>query len=95
MIHADGCQDRSIRLCRAAVAALLILPAWQLAPGAPALAAEAVTYLFPAPPSLPPDLQQQASGSRFFAQYCRGGTRWTCRPDDLPGTDLTFAFEQG
>jgi hypothetical protein len=51
--------------------------------------------LGPGAPALPPDLQQQASGSRFFAQYCRGGTRWTCRPDDLPGTDLTFAFEQG
>jgi hypothetical protein len=49
--------------------------------------------LGPGAPNLPPDLQQQASGSRFFAQYCRGGTRWICRPNDLAGTDLTFAFE--
>jgi hypothetical protein len=51
--------------------------------------------LGPGAPNLPQDLQQQASGSRFFAQYCRGGTRWICRPGDLPGSDLTFAFEQG
>ncbi len=51
--------------------------------------------LGPDAPNLPPDLQQQASGSRFYAQYCRGGTRWICRPDALPGSDLTFAFEQG
>jgi hypothetical protein len=51
--------------------------------------------LGPNAPSMPQDLQQQASGSRFFGQYCRGGTRWLCRPDALGGTDLTFAFEQG
>jgi len=51
--------------------------------------------LGPNAPNLPQDLQQQASGSRFYAQYCRGGTRWICRPDALPGSDLTFAFEQG
>jgi hypothetical protein len=51
--------------------------------------------LGPNAPSLPSDLQQQASSSRFYGQYCRGGTRWICRPDQLPGTDLTFAFEQG
>ena len=51
--------------------------------------------LGPNAPSLPQDLQQQASSSRFYAQYCRGGTRWICRPDALGGTDLTFAFEQG
>jgi hypothetical protein len=51
--------------------------------------------LGPNAPNLPQDLQQQASGSRFYAQYCKGGTRWICRPDSLPGTDLTFAFEQG
>jgi hypothetical protein len=43
---------------------------------------------------LPGDLEQQARGSRFFGQYCRGGaTRWICRPNELGGTDLTFAFE--
>jgi hypothetical protein len=51
--------------------------------------------LGPSAPSLPQDLSQQASGSRFFNQYCRGGTHWLCRPDALGGTDLTFAFEQG
>jgi hypothetical protein len=51
--------------------------------------------LGPGAPNLPTDLQGQASTSRFFAQYCRGGTRWICRPGDLPGTDLTYAFEQG
>ena len=51
--------------------------------------------LGPNAPNLPQDLQQQASGSKFYAQYCRGGTRWICRPDQLPGSDLTFAFEQG
>jgi hypothetical protein len=52
--------------------------------------------LGPGAPNLPQDLQQQASGNiRFFAQYCKGGTRWICKPDALPGSDLTFAFEQG
>ena len=46
-------------------------------------------------PNLPPDLAQQSQGSKYFAQYCPGGTRWLCRPNDLSGTDLTFAFEQG
>ena len=50
--------------------------------------------LGPNAPNLPQDLQQQASGSRFYSQYCRGGTRWLCRPDVLASTDLTFAFEQ-
>ncbi len=51
--------------------------------------------LGPNAPNLPQDLQQQASGSKFYSQYCKGGTRWLCRPNDLPNTDLTFAFEQG
>jgi hypothetical protein len=50
--------------------------------------------LGPNAPNLPQDLQQQASGSKFYSQYCKGGTRWLCRPNDLPTTDLTFAFEQ-
>ena len=49
--------------------------------------------LGPSAPALPPDLQQQASGSRFFNQYCRGANLWLCRPNELSGTDLTFAFE--
>ncbi|HEY3063167.1 MAG TPA: hypothetical protein VGL99_29685 [Chloroflexota bacterium] len=46
-------------------------------------------------PNLPLDLQQQATGTRFFAQYCPGGTRWLCRPNEMPDSDLTFAFEAG
>jgi hypothetical protein len=42
---------------------------------------------------LPADLREQASGSTLFAQYCPGPPGWTCRPEDLPGSDLTFAFE--
>jgi hypothetical protein len=45
--------------------------------------------------NLPDDLKAQAQGSKFYGQYCPGGTRWLCRPADLPNTDLTFAFEQG
>ena len=43
---------------------------------------------------LPLDLATQAAGSRFFQQYCPGNPRWVCRPDQLEGTDLTFAFER-
>jgi hypothetical protein len=44
---------------------------------------------------VPPDLQAQSSESRYFAQYCPGNAQWLCRPNDLPATDLTFAFAQG
>lgn len=44
--------------------------------------------------NLPADLTAQAQGSRFLGQYCPGQTGWLCRPADLPGTDLTFAFER-
>jgi hypothetical protein len=44
---------------------------------------------------LPPDLRAQAKGSRFFAQYCPTAPASVCRPNDLPATDLTYAFEQG
>jgi hypothetical protein len=42
---------------------------------------------------LPADLAAAARGSRYFAQYCPDKERWLCRPGDMPGTDLTFAFE--
>ncbi|MDQ6669680.1 MAG: hypothetical protein M3069_02800 [Chloroflexota bacterium] len=45
--------------------------------------------------NLPADLQEQAAGSPFYGQYCPGGTRGLCRPDAMPGSDLTNAFEQG
>ena len=46
-------------------------------------------------PELPGDLRQQARFSAYFAQYCPGAPGWLCRPHELPGTDLTFAFERG
>ena len=45
--------------------------------------------------NLPEDLRQQARGSRYFGQYLPGAPQWMARPFDLPGTDLTWAFEQG
>jgi hypothetical protein len=44
-------------------------------------------------PNLPVDLKQEAQGTRFASQYCREKPNWLCRPADLPGTDLTAAFE--
>jgi IPT/TIG domain len=45
--------------------------------------------------NVPGDLLAQSNESRYFNQYCPGQTMWLCRPNDLPGTDLTFAFVQG
>jgi hypothetical protein len=45
--------------------------------------------------NLPADVQQQASESRFYAQYAPGQPGWLARPADLQATALTFAFEQG
>jgi hypothetical protein len=45
--------------------------------------------------NVPPDLMQQAQETRFFNQYCPGQNKWLCRPNDLGGTDLTYAFEKG
>ncbi|MGH2356162.1 MAG: hypothetical protein ACRDI2_09330 [Chloroflexota bacterium] len=42
---------------------------------------------------LPPDLAAELQGSRFLRQYCPDNPRWLCRPDQLPATDLTTAFE--
>jgi len=44
---------------------------------------------------VPADLRAQAQGSRLLAQYCPGAPGWLCRPAELSGTDLTFAFEPG
>ena len=44
---------------------------------------------------VPPDLLAQSQGTRFFNQYCPGQTQWLCRPSELPGTDLTYAFVNG
>jgi hypothetical protein len=45
--------------------------------------------------NVPADLLRQARETRFFNQYCPGEAGWLCRPNDLPGTDLTFAFVNG
>jgi len=45
--------------------------------------------------NVPPDLLQQSRETRFFNQYCPGQAMSLCRPDELPGTDLTFAFVGG
>jgi hypothetical protein len=47
--------------------------------------------------NVPADLLEQSRGSRFYNQYCPSSTTtgWVCRPNDLTGTDLTFAFEKG
>ncbi len=43
--------------------------------------------------NLPPDLAEQASTSRFFAQYNNAASGGVNRPDLLPGTELLFAFQ--
>jgi hypothetical protein len=45
--------------------------------------------------NVPADLAAQSRETRFFNQYCPDSTLWLCRPNDLPGTDLTFAFVNG
>jgi hypothetical protein len=45
--------------------------------------------------NVPSDLADQSRESRYFNQYCPGQTAWLCRANDLPATDLTFAFVQG
>jgi hypothetical protein len=44
---------------------------------------------------VPPDLKADSAESNFSNQYCPGQPLWLCRPNQLPGTDLTFAFVQG
>jgi hypothetical protein len=44
--------------------------------------------------SLPTDLAEQASGSRFFMQYNSAMPLGLNRPAQLPGTDMLFAFER-
>jgi hypothetical protein len=44
---------------------------------------------------VPPDLAAQSHETRFFGQYSPGSTLWLARPNDLPGTDLTYAFVNG
>lgn len=44
--------------------------------------------------NIPPDLEQEAQGSPFYKQYDANAPHWVARPDQLPNTDLTFAFER-
>jgi hypothetical protein len=43
--------------------------------------------------SLPADLNAEAKNSKFYTQYCPGMNLWLCRPQDMSGSDLTYAFE--
>lgn len=43
--------------------------------------------------NLPLDLSQEAANSRFFKQYAPDQPNWVARPNDLPYTNLTNAFE--
>ena len=45
--------------------------------------------------NVPPDLAAQARETRYFNQYCPTSALSLCRANDLPGTDLTFAFVNG
>ena len=44
--------------------------------------------------NLPPALEVQAAGSRFYRQYNPALPLWLARPALLPGSDLTAAFER-
>ncbi len=44
--------------------------------------------------NLPADLAAEVQGSRFFKQYAPGKPGSIARPNDLPGSDLTSAFDQ-
>ena len=43
---------------------------------------------------LPSDLDSQANGSQYYHQYNPNKVNWVDRSDQLPGTDLTYAFER-
>ena len=43
--------------------------------------------------NLPPDLAAQVQGSKYYKQYAPGKPNSLARPADLPGSDLTNAFE--
>jgi hypothetical protein len=45
--------------------------------------------------SLPADLAADMQGSRYNNQYSPGAPGWVARPDLLPNTDMTNAFEPG
>ncbi len=44
--------------------------------------------------NLPGDLDAQAAGSAFYKQYNPNKANWVDRPDQLPATNLSYAFER-
>ena len=44
---------------------------------------------------LPPDLADEALPNPLFRQYDPDSAGWLARPEQAPGTDLTYAFEPG
>jgi len=44
---------------------------------------------------LPTDLNIEAQHSALYGQYDPDSPTWRSRPDQLPGTNLTYAFEKG
>jgi hypothetical protein len=45
--------------------------------------------------NLPPDLAEEMRASRYFSQYDPSAPNWVRRPDVLPNTNMTNAFEPG
>jgi hypothetical protein len=46
---------------------------------------------------VPPDLRAEAvaQNSPYLKSYCPGAPAWMCQPNQVPGTDYTFAFVPG
>jgi len=44
--------------------------------------------------NLPPDLESQVRGTKYYQQYAPGQPQSIARPGELPGSDLTNAFVQ-
>jgi polysaccharide biosynthesis protein PslG len=42
--------------------------------------------------NLPPDLDKESQGSKYYKQYDPSKPLWIARPNDLPNSDLTNAF---
>jgi hypothetical protein len=45
--------------------------------------------------NLPSDLNQEAQSSKYYKQYDPTKPLWIARPNDLPASDLTYAFVPG
>ena len=47
--------------------------------------------------NVPTDLRAEATAqtSPYLASYCPGQPLWMCKPNQVSGTDYTFAFVQG